>query len=86
MESAVNVQERVIDAFKRQDWIIAVEKMKNPLCFYVESTSPKKVEQMLSDLKEGFLKKNIAEVLYSKIEKIYTSNRKDTRNVRRVQG
>ena len=40
MESAVNVQERVIDAFKRQDWIIAVEKMKNPLCFYGRTGLP----------------------------------------------
>lgn len=86
ISKVLNVQKRVIEILKEEEWIVAVEKMNNPLCFYVETTSPLTAEQVFADLKIYFLQQKIADVLYSKIDTVYTNSRKELRNVRRVQG
>jgi len=86
LERRIDVSRKVIEGLKRQEWVIAIEPMKNSLSFYVETSDAIKIEQMLSEIKEAFNRKKFGEVLFSKIQNVSIKSRKELKNAARAQG
>lgn len=82
----LQIIQRLVEALKRFEWISAVEPMKNRLCFYVESTDSDQFCKFIDDVKLSLAKKELAVIIYSKLQTVpYSKDRKEIGNVRRAK-
>ena len=80
----LQIVQRLVEALKRFEFIVSVEPLKNRLCFYVESSDREGFEKFMGEVKTGFTKKNLATIMYSRLETV-PCTRKEVGDVRRAK-